>query len=218
MTILDQVPIHNLKTEMNILHVDSSINGKKSSSGHLSRAIVERLTTLHPTAHVVRRDVALNPLPYFDAGAPSGIDARASVAFPANPDAEPIGKLVLAEFMWADVIVVGAPMYNFGVPAQLKTWIDYLAVAGVTFRYTANGPEGLAAGRRVFIASSRGGIYGEGTPMAALDHQEAYLKAVFGFFGIAEIDIVRAEGMGLGGEAAAKAIASAEEAVRNAVL
>jgi FMN-dependent NADH-azoreductase len=188
---------------MNILHIDSSINGNKSTSGHLSRAIVERLTALQPAAVVVRRDLALHPLPYFDA---------------AGPGAEPGKKLVLDEFMWADVIVVGAPMYNFGVPAQLKTWIDYLAVAGITFRYTANGPEGLAGGRRIFIASSRGGMYVEGTPMAAMDHQESYLKAVFGFFGITGIEVIRAEGMGLGGEAAASAIASAEEAVRNIVL
>lgn len=203
---------------MNILHIDSSINGKKSSSGHLSRAIVERLITLQPTAVVVRRDLALHPLPYFDAGASGGIDANASGQLTTNTGGEPVEKHVLAEFMWADVIVVGAPMYNFGVPAQLKTWIDYLAVAGVTFRYTANGPEGLAGGRHVYIASSRGGIYGEGTPMAAMDHQESYLKAVFGFFGIARIDVVRAEGMGLGGQAAASAIASAEEAVRTVVL
>jgi FMN-dependent NADH-azoreductase len=188
---------------MNILHIDSSINGNKSTSGHLSRAIVERLIALQPAAVVVRRDLALHPLPYFDA---------------ASLEVEPGKKLVLEEFMGADVIVVGAPMYNFGVPAQLKTWIDYLAVAGVTFRYTATGPEGLAGGRRIFIASSRGGIYGEGTPMAALDHQESYLKAVFGFFGITGIEVIRAEGMGLGGEAAASAIATAEQAVRNLFL
>lgn len=203
---------------MNILHIDSSINGKKSSSGHLSRAIVERLIILQPTAVVVRRDLALDPLPYFDADVSGGIDANASGQLITNTGGESVKKQVLAEFMWADVIVVGAPMYNFGVAAQLKTWIDYLAVAGVTFRYTANGPEGLAGGRRVFIASSRGGIYREGTAMAAMDHQESYLKAVFGFFGIAGIDVVRAEGMGLGGEAAASAIASAEEAVRKIVL
>jgi FMN-dependent NADH-azoreductase len=202
-TILDQVLNHNQATEMNILHIDSSINGNKSTSGHLSRAIVERLTALQPAAVVVRRDLALHPLPYFDA---------------AGPGAEPGKKLVLDEFMWADVIVVGAPMYNFGVPAQLKTWIDYLAVAGVTFRYTANGPEGLAGGRRVFIASSRGGMYVAEAPMAVMDHQESYLKAVFGFFGITGIEVIRAEGMGLGGEAAASAIAAAEQAVRNIVL
>jgi FMN-dependent NADH-azoreductase len=188
---------------MNILHIDSSINGNKSTSSHLSRAIVERLIALQPAAVIVRRDLALDPLPYFDA-ASSGV--------------EPGKKLVLDEFMWADVIVVGAPMYNFGVPAQLKTWIDHLAVAGITFRYTANGPEGLAGGRRIFIASSRGGMHGEGTPMAVMDHQESYLKAVFGFFGITGIDVIRAEGMGLGGEAAASAIASAEEVVRNIAL
>jgi FMN-dependent NADH-azoreductase len=202
-TILDQVPNHNQATEMNILHIDSSINGNKSTSGHLSQAIVVRLMALQPAAVVVRRDLALHPLPYFDA---------------SNPGVEPGKKLVLDEFMWADVIVVGAPMYNFGVPAQLKTWIDYLAVAGVTFRYTANGPEGLAGGRRVFIASSRGGMYGAGTPMAVMDHQESYLKAVFGFFGITVIEVVRAEGMGLGGDAAASAIATAEQAVRNLFL
>ena len=116
--------------------------------------------------------------------------------------------------MAADVVVVGVPMYNFGVPAQLKTWIDYLAVAGVTFRYTPQGPVGLAGGKRVILASARGGLYGPGSPGASVEHQESHLQAVLRFFGITDITVVRAEGVRMGPDQAERAVAQALDDVR----
>jgi FMN-dependent NADH-azoreductase len=199
---------------MKILHVDSSITGDTSVSRRLSKAVVERFVASAPAAEVTYRDLARTPLPYFDAESLAGIGVTPAPQLAEHAAEEQIERQVLAEFMAADVIVVGVPMYNFGIPAQLKTWIDYLAVAGITFRYTPQGPEGLAGRRRVVLASSRGGIYAEGTPYAALEHQEAYLKAVFGFFGITNCEVIRAEGVRLSADAAADAIASAETAVQ----
>jgi FMN-dependent NADH-azoreductase len=199
---------------MKILHVDSSITGETSVSRRLSKAVVARLSTINPAAEVVYRDLARTPLPYFNAETLAGVGVTPATHQPGHALEERIERQVLPEFMAADVIVIGVPMYNFSIPAQLKTWIDYIAVAGVTFRYTPQGPQGLAGGRRVILASSRGGIYAEGTPNAALEHHEAYLKAVFAFFGITECEVIRAEGVRLSPEAAAAAIASAETAVQ----
>ncbi len=125
-----------------------------------------------------------------------------------DPNAAEAEK-VMEEFLAADVVVVGAPMYNFGISSTLKAWIDRVAVAGKTFRYTSAGPEGLAGGKRVIVASSRGGIYTAGTPAAAMDFQEPYLRAVFGFLGITDIEFVRAEGMAMGDDHKNQAIGGA---------
>lgn len=186
---------------MNLLHVDSSALGTHSVSRDLSRAVVESLKRAHPGAKLTYRDLAANPLPHW-APAPDA----------ANP-AERSGSEALEEFLAADVVVVGAPMYNFSIPSTLKAWIDRLAIAGKTFRYSAAGPEGLAGGKRVIIASSRGGIYSEG-PAEAMDFQEDYLRKVFGFFGITDIEVVRAEGVNLGPEQKAKAVAGALASIR----
>jgi len=123
------------------------------------------------------------------------------------------GEAALDEFLAADIVVLGAPMYNFSIPSQLKAWIDRVAVAGKTFRYTETGPVGLAGGKKVIVASSRGGFYGPGSPTAALDHQESYLRAVFGFLGITDITFIRAEGVAIGTESRAKAIDAAKSDV-----
>jgi FMN-dependent NADH-azoreductase len=120
---------------------------------------------------------------------------------------------MLAEFLAADIIVVGAPMYNFAISSQLKAWIDRLAVAGKTFRYSDKGAEGLAGGKRVLIASSRGGYYGPQAPAAFLDHQETYLRGIFGFFGVTDLTFIRAEGVALGAEQRAKSIDAARLAI-----
>jgi FMN-dependent NADH-azoreductase len=175
---------------MTILHVDSSITGANSVSRKLSRATVSHLTSLDPAAEVVRRDLAATPLPHF------------SLADYADPS-------VADEFLAARTIVIGAPMYNFGVSSQLKAWLDRVALQGKTFRYGAHGPEGLAGGRKVIIVSSRGGIYSSGSPVAAFDHQETYLQAFFGFLGITDITFVRAEGVAMGDEKRQQAIQAA---------
>lgn len=187
---------------MNLLHVDSSALGTHSVSRELSRAVLESIKRAHPGAKLTYRDLAANPLPHW-APAPDA----------ANP-AERGGSEALDEFLAADVVVVGAPMYNFSIPSTLKAWIDRLAIAGKTFRYTAAGPEGLAGGKRVIIASSRGGIYSEG-PAEAMDFQEDYLRKVFGFFGVTDIEVVRAEGVNLGPEQKAQAVANALESIRD---
>ena len=176
---------------MTILHVDSSITGENSVSRTLSLATVSHLSALNPAAKVVRRDLHTTPLPHF------------SLADYADPS-------VADEFLAAQTIVIGAPMYNFGVPSQLKAWLDRLAVQGKTFRYGANGPEGLSGGRKVIIVSSRGGIYSSGSHFAAFDHQETYLQAFFGFLGITDISFVRAEGVAMGDEARERAIQAAQ--------
>jgi FMN-dependent NADH-azoreductase len=172
-----------------ILHVDSSITGANSASRTLTRSIVEQLKSGRPGARVVYRDLAASPLPHLT------LDAFADTS-------------VLDEFLAADTVVVGAPMYNFTLPTQLKAWIDRLAVAGQTFRYTQNGPEGLAGGKRVIVAIARGGFYGEGSPTAALEHLETYLRGIFNFIGI-EPEFVAADGLNIGPEQREQSISDA---------
>ncbi|MBS0250718.1 MAG: FMN-dependent NADH-azoreductase [Proteobacteria bacterium] len=194
---------------MKLLHVDSSILGPGSVSRQLSAEIVAAEQRLHPGIEVVYRDLAVEPVGHLSGAhlaaaqgaAPETADVRQDVA---------AGQAALSEFLAADIVVVGAPMYNFAIPSQLKAWIDRLAVAGKTFRYTEKGPEGLAGGKNVIIASSRGGFYGPQTPVAFLDHQETYLRNIFGFFGITDVTFVRAEGLNLGPDQRAQSIAEAQ--------
>lgn len=179
---------------MTILHVDSSITGENSVSRVISRSIVNQLKALNPSAEIVRRDLAAEPLPHLTLAALAD-------------------STIVDEFLAADIIVVGAPMYNFGIPSQLKAWIDRLAVAGKTFRYSETGPVGLAGGRKLIVASSRGGFFAAESPLAALDHQERYLRHLFGFLGITDITFVRAEGVAVSPEARAQAIAAAQDEV-----
>jgi len=185
---------------MNILHVDSSALGGHSVSRELSRAVMATLTRNHPAALVTYRDLAANPLPHW------------APAADASDPAVRTGSEALDEFLAADIVVIGAPMYNFSIPSTLKAWIDRIAVAGRTFRYGASGPEGLAGGKRVVIVSSRGGIYSEGA-MQALDFQEAYLRKLFGFLGVTDIEVVRAEGVNLSSESKERAIGSARATI-----
>ncbi|MET0137349.1 MAG: NAD(P)H-dependent oxidoreductase, partial [Sphingobium sp.] len=156
---------------MKLLHIDSSITGDHSVSRELTAAIVARLTAADPSLSVIRRDLAADVLPHLDLASLPGDTGEAAIASAA----------VLDEFLSADIMVIGAPMYNFTVPTQLKAWFDRILVAGRTFTYTAEGPQGLAGPKRVIVAVSRGGFYGAGSPAAAAEHVETYLSAVFGF-------------------------------------
>jgi FMN-dependent NADH-azoreductase len=188
--------------------VDSSILGPGSVSRQLSAEIVAAERRLHPGLEITYRDLASTPIGHL-----TGVHLAArsgAVAETAEAQADiAIGDAMLGEFLAADIVVVGAPMYNFAISSQLKAWIDRLAVAGKTFRYSENGAEGLAGGKRVIIASSRGGYYGPQTPAAFLDHQETYLRGIFGFFGVRDITFIRAEGVALGAEQRAKSIDAA---------
>ena len=174
---------------MTILHVDASINGENSASRAISRSIVEQVKSGQWGEKLVYRDLAADPLPHLT------LEAFANTS-------------VLEEFLAADTIVIGAPMYNFTLPTQLKAWIDRILVAGKTFRYTESGPEGLAGGKRVIIALARGGVYSGTSPAAALEHLETYLKGVFNFIGI-EPEFVIAEGLNLGADHREQSLKSA---------
>lgn len=199
---------------MNILHIDSSALGGASVSRQITAEVVRAIQARSGEAGVQYRDLSAKPLSHLSGELLAGL--RPAPGTSAAPSEEIRAELaeaeeVLTEFLAADVIVVGAPMYNFSVPSQLKSWIDRIAQAGRTFRYTANGPEGLAGGRKVIVVSSRGGILAGQAHEAALDHQEAYLRTVFNFIGITDVSVVRAEGIGYGPEARDAAIAKALE-------
>lgn len=197
---------------MKLLHIDSAITGDNSVSRQLSAAIVARLKDEVAGLEVVYRDLNAAPIGHLS-GATFAAQAKdPSARTPQEAKDVTDGADALEEFMSADIVVIGAPMYNFALPTQLKAWIDRVAVAGKTFRYTENGPVGLAGGKRVIVASARGGFY-DGTAMAALDHQESYLRTVFAFMGINEIEIVRAEGVATGPDNRASAITKAKAAI-----
>ena len=186
---------------MNILHLDASALGAQSVSRELSANIVAALRRQSPAAQVRYRDLVADPLPHWQPVAGASREPGA------------LGEAILAEFLAADIVVIGTPMYNFGVPTQLKAWIDHIAVPGKVFRYTASGPEGLAGGKRVIVASSRGGVYSEG-PAAGMDFQEGYLRAFFGFIGIDAVEVVRAEGLAMGPEHRNKALDHAHATIQ----
>ena len=197
---------------MKLLHLDSSILGGNSASRKLSAAIVEQLVQATPGLDIVSRDLALQPLSHL-----SGEHlAAAQGVVPESPALQKdiaASQAALEEFLAANIVVIGAPMYNFGIPSQLKAWIDRIAVAGKTFRYTANGPEGLAGNKRVIVAVSRGGLYSAGMPAAALEHVESYLRGVFGFLGVTNLEVVVAEGLQIGPEQREKAMSGALQTV-----
>ncbi|MEV8520947.1 FMN-dependent NADH-azoreductase [Dyella marensis] len=193
---------------MKLLHIDASILGEQSVSRQLTAAIVKQLLAAEPAAEVIHQDLAAEPAGHLSAAefmAFQGVEPQDDAT---RQDAARNAQW-LDDFLAADVIVVGAPMYNFSLPTQLRAWLDRLAVAGKSFRYTASGAEGLAGGKRVIVASSRGGMYGEGSPMAALDHQETYLRGFFGFLGITDVSFIRAEGLAFGPESRSAAIDAA---------
>lgn len=198
---------------MQLLHIDSSILGGDSVSRTLSAQVVANWRERVPGLKVVYRDLAAEPLAHLTG---QHFAARALPAEERSPalrlDIE-AGDQALQEFLDADVVVIGAPMYNFTVSTQLKAWIDRLAIAGKTFKYTAEGAVGLAGGKKVIIASSRGGVYSEGAPAAAIDFQEPYLRALFGFLGITDVTFIRAEGVAISPEHKERAVAAARQAI-----
>lgn len=185
---------------MTLLHIDSSILGDNSVSRQVSAAIATAITNDAPNTSVVYRDLAADPLPHLSGAHLGGVAPQSEL------DA---GAKALEEFLAADTVVIGAPMYNFTISSQLKAWLDRILAAGKTFRYGPNGVEGLAGGKRIIIALSKGGYYGDGQPAAGMDFQEPYLKAIFGFIGIHDVEFVRAEGVAVGPEHREKGIASA---------
>jgi FMN-dependent NADH-azoreductase len=198
---------------MKLLHIDSSILGGQSVSRTLSAEIVAQQLALHPGLEVIYRDLAAEPILHLS---PDHVAA----AYGAVPESAAVqadlakGDAALDDLLAADIIVIGAPMYNFAIPSQLKAWFDRVIVRGRTFHYTATGPEGLLPkGKKVFVASSRGGFYGPGMPAAALEYQEAYLKGALGFIGLTDVTIIRAEGVAVGPEAREAALTAARSEI-----
>jgi FMN-dependent NADH-azoreductase len=195
---------------MKLLHVDASILGGNSVSRQVSAAVVERLRRATPGLDVTYRDLSAAPLSHLSGAHLAVAQGAAQGAAPEAPDLQrdmAAGQAALEEFLAADIVVIGAPMYNFSVPSQLKAWIDRILIPGKTFRYGEQGPEGLVGSKRVIIAISRGGIYGGETPAA--EHLETYLRAVFAFIGITHPEIIVAEGVQVGPDHREKALVQA---------
>ncbi|MHB8271245.1 FMN-dependent NADH-azoreductase [Bradyrhizobium sp.] len=193
---------------MKLLHIDSSVLGSHSVSRQVSAAIVDRLQKATPDVNVTYRDLTATPLAHLSGSHLAAAQGAVPEAVGLQQDLA-AGQAVLEEFLAADIVVIGAPMYNFTIPSQLKAWIDRILVSGKTFKYSAQGVEGLAGNKRVIIAISRGGFYGAGTPSAAAEHLETYLRWVFNFIGIANPEIIVAEGVQIGPEQREKALESA---------
>jgi FMN-dependent NADH-azoreductase len=202
-----------MEPTMNILQINSSARRDGSHSTRLAARVVQRLRDTDPEAALTVRDFNDAPHPVLDEAALGALFTAAGERTAAQSARVALDDALIAEVQAADVIVVGVPMYNFGVPAALKNWIDAISRAGVTFRYTANGPEGLLKGKKVYVALTRGGKY-RNTPS---DTQVPYLKTVFTFLGLTDVHFVYAEGLALGPDAEQSAIASAYEQIEEAV-
>ncbi|MES2611298.1 MAG: NAD(P)H-dependent oxidoreductase [Pseudomonadota bacterium] len=195
---------------MQLLHIDSAITGEQSVSRELTKRIVAAWKAGHANTTVQYLDLAAQAPAHFTAdamGFRTGQEATTEVQRSENA----LSEALVSQFLAADVIVIGAPLYNFTIPSQLKAWIDRVAQIGRTFKYTDKGPVGLAGGKTVIVASSRGGVYSTSEGGQAMEHQESYLKVVFGFFGITDVRFVRAEGVGMGPDAKALAFANADK-------
>jgi FMN-dependent NADH-azoreductase len=201
---------------MKLLHIDTSITGPASVSRQVSAAIVETLKASTPGLEVTHRDLAAQPLDHVTLGHLPGDHPIVAMlgAGGGSEDHRAQTVSILDEFMASDIVVIGAPMYNFTIPSQLKTWIDRILIAGRTFRYTATGPEGLAKGKRVIVAVSRGGYYGPGAPSEAAEHLQKYLRTVFGLIGITDVEFIIAEGLAVGPDHREKGIAAALDAAQ----
>ena len=203
---------------MKLLHIDSSPLGGASVSRELTRRAVAQWRAAHSGTTVEYLDLANDAPSHLGADSLGfRLGAGAQGLTEAQRAENEISERLVSQFLAADVIVVGAPLYNFSIPTQLKAWIDRIAQAGRTFKYTEKGPVGLAGGKTVIVASSRGGKYFGNAAMEALEHQESYLRTIFGFFGITDVRFVRAEGVAMGDEAKKAALENADVAIQAAV-
>lgn len=192
-----------------VLVIESSARQEGSVSRQLTQAFVAQWKQANPADSIQVRDLAKQPLPHLDMDLLGGWMKPADQQNAAEQAAAQRSDALVAELKAADVLVLAAPMYNFAIPSTLKAWLDHVLRAGVTFQYTANGPQGLLTGKRAYVLTARGGIY-TGSP---LDHQEPYLRQALGFIGITEVEFIHAEGLNMGGDTAAKGLESAQAKV-----
>lgn len=198
---------------MQVLHIDSSITGAASVSRQLTAQTVAALVAANPGAKVEYLDLAVNAPDHLNAVS-MGFRTGQAATTEAERAQNAISEALVSQFLAADVVVVGAPFYNFTISSQLKAWIDRIAQVGRTFQYTDKGPVGLAGGKTVIVALTRGGVYSTSEGGRAMEHQESYLQTIFGFFGVTDVRFVRAEGVAMGPEAKAKALETAEGEIR----
>lgn len=195
-----------------LLHINSSVRNSGSVSRQLTAEFIQKWTAAHPHYRVVARDLASEPVPHLTEQTIGAYFTPAENRSAEQTEAVKLSDQLVAEVMAADVIVIGAPMYNFSVSSALKAWIDHIARAGVTFKYTETGPVGLLSGKKVIVFTSRGGVYSQG-PAKAMDFHETYLRGVLGFVGLSDVTFVHTEGLSLGEEAATSAFARSRGAM-----
>lgn len=193
-----------------ILFITSSPRGDESLSTKVATDLVEKLKAKTPAATVVRHDLGQNPIAHLDTVTTAAIRKPAEARDAAEAAAAAISDKLVAELLAADTVVLATGMINFNIYSTLKSWIDNVARAGQTFRYTAEGPVGLATGKKVYVVLSSGGVYSEG-PAAALNHAIPYLKTVLGFMGMKDVEVIYVEGIAFGPEALEKAVAAAQD-------
>jgi FMN-dependent NADH-azoreductase len=195
-----------------LLHINSSVRNSGSVSRELTAEFVRKWTAAHPDYRIVERDLAAQPVPHLTEQAIGAFFTPGENRSAEQADAVKLSDQLVAELKAADLIVIGAPMYNFSVSSALKAWIDHIARAGVTFKYAETGPVGLLGGKKVIVFTSRGGVYSQG-PAKSMDFHETYLRGVLGFVGLNDVTFVHTEGLSLGEEAATSALARARSAL-----
>lgn len=193
-----------------LLVIHSSPMGDYSKTRQLTAAFVQRWLAEHPAGRVIERDVGSNPPPHIDAGTIGAFYTDPAELNQEQRAAIALSDELVAELEAADEVVIGSPMHNFSITSGLKTWVDHVARVGRTFRYTENGPEGLLKGMKASVIVARGGRYGEGSPVAALNHQDTLLRVVLGFIGIDDVEVIAAEGVASGDEGVQQAQAEIE--------
>ncbi len=196
-----------------ILHLNSSVRSTGSISRQLTGEFVEKLKAAHPGSNVIERDLAKDPVPHLSEQMMGAYFTPPEQRSEEQRHTVKLSDDLVAELMSADIVVIGAPMYNFSISSTLKAWIDHVARAGITFKYNEQGvPVGLVSGKKFFVFTSRGGVYSSG-PAKALDFHETYLRGALGFLGITDVTFVHTEGVAMGEDAANKAVASTRDAM-----
>ena len=199
-----------------VLHIDSSVRSTGSLTRQLGAEFIAKLKAADPSTTVVTRDLAANPVPHLTEQMMGAYFTPAEQRNAEQAHTIKTSDALVDELLAADAIVIGAPMYNFSVTSGLKAWIDHVARAGRTFKYGANGPEGLVHGKKVYVFVATGGAYSEG-PAAAYDHVTTYLRSVLGFLGMTDVTFIVAEGVAMGEEAVANALAKSRAKIEEAV-
>ncbi len=196
----------------NVLYINSSVRSAGSLSRQLSAEFIAKWKVANPADTVVERDLAANPVPHLTEQMMGAFFTPAEARNAEQAHVVKVSDTLVDELIAADVVVIGAPMYNFSVPSSLKAWIDHVARAGRTFQYTANGPEGLLKGKKVYVFTASGGVYSEGAAVA-YDHLTTFLRTVLGFIGLTDVQFIRAEGVAMGEQAVADTLAKAQKSI-----